>query len=65
MDALATLAFKLKISEETGLRPTNVETRYEPAYCDNVETEPDENPWFHDIKVFLKDGNTLIQQFDG
>lgn len=56
-DALAILASMLKISEETDLRRINVKSRDEQTYCHIVEAESDGNPWFHDIKMFLKDGN--------
>lgn len=45
----------LKITEETELRPTTVETRDEQAHCHNVEAVSDGDLWFHDIKIFLKD----------
>lgn len=48
----------LKISEETHLQPILVETHDHPAHCHIVEAEPDDNPWYYDIKTFLKDGNT-------
>lgn len=33
-----------------------VETNDWPVYCHNVEAEQDMNPWYHDIKTFMKDG---------
>lgn len=56
VDAWATLSSILKISKETDLRPIVVETYDRPVYCHNVESEPDDNPWYHDIKTFLQDG---------
>lgn len=46
----------LKISRGTNLCPIIVETHDNPVYCSNVKSEPDGNPWYHDIKVFLRDG---------
>lgn len=34
--ALESLASMLKIFEETDLRPTDVETKDQPAYCHNI-----------------------------
>lgn len=46
----------IKLSEETDLRPLLVKTRDQLVYCHNVEAEPDGKPWYHDIRMFLKDG---------
>lgn len=49
-DALTTLSFLLKISEETDII---VETKDDPTYCHNVEMQPDDKPQFRDIKMFI------------
>lgn len=46
----------IKISNETDLHPIEVETHDHPMYCPNIESEQDGNPWYYDIKAFLKDG---------
>ena len=53
-DALATLAVMTKLDLEVEVRPLQVAVRKEPAYCSNIEEEPDGRPWFHDIKRFIK-----------
>lgn len=35
--------------------PIVVETNDQLIYWHNVEAEPDSNPWYHDIRMFLKD----------
>lgn len=47
----------IKIFEETDLHPIMAETHDHPVYCHNVESNPDSNPWYHDMKAFLKDGS--------
>lgn len=36
-----------------------VETHDHPVYWNNAEAEQDGNPWYYDIKTFLKDGKYL------
>lgn len=48
-NAFITFLFMLKISEET-LEPNHCQNQDEPIYYHNVNTEPDGNPLFHDIK---------------
>lgn len=54
-DALATLASMVRISEERDIHPIKVEVREEPAYCAFAEEELDGKPWYHDIRVFIKE----------
>lgn len=56
VDALAILASMLKILEGVKLCPINLETREEPIYYHFVKAELDGRPWFHDIRMFLKQG---------
>lgn len=60
-DALTTLSRMLKIIKETDLGLNIIETRYEHAYCHNVEAEPDSKSWFYDIKMFLADDSYQIR----
>lgn len=59
-DALATLSSMLKISKKIDLRLIKVETQDRQVYCSNVESESNGNPWYHDIKVFLRDGKANL-----
>ena len=49
-NALATLAIMTKLDLEVEVRPLQVAVRKEPAYCLNIEEEPDYRPQFHDIR---------------
>jgi hypothetical protein len=53
-DALPTLASMTKIDCGVDLQPLQIEARDSPAYCLNIEEEPDERPWYHDIKQYIK-----------
>lgn len=57
--AMAIVASMLKISKEIDLGLVIVKIRDEPTYFHKVEPKPDSNPWFHDIRMFLKDDNYL------
>lgn len=46
----------LKIQDNASLRPINVETRDDPVQCMNIEEEPDDKLWCHDLRMFLKEG---------
>lgn len=50
----------LKISKKTDLRLIEVKTQDRQVYCSNVESESDGNPWYHDLKVFLRDGKANL-----
>lgn len=62
-DALATLASMIKIPEGRDIHPVEIETRDRPAYClfleeefcMMAEDEPDQKPWYHDIKTFIRE----------
>jgi len=53
-DALATLASMLPYPGNVHIDPLEIKTRERHGYCNTVEVEPDVQPWYHDIKRFLK-----------
>ncbi|XP_070007494.1 uncharacterized protein [Nicotiana sylvestris] len=56
VDALATLSSIIQYPDKNFIDPIRVKIHNQPAYCAHVEEEVDENPWFHDIKVYLVKG---------
>ncbi|XP_070029343.1 uncharacterized protein [Nicotiana sylvestris] len=38
----------------THVDPLEIQVRNQHGYCNTIETEPDGEPWYHDIKRFLK-----------
>ncbi|XP_075082932.1 uncharacterized protein LOC142166936 [Nicotiana tabacum] len=55
-DALATLASMLHHPDKTYVEPLHIQIRDQHAYCNVVEEEPDGEPWFHDVKEYIKSG---------
>nr|XP_033509043.1 uncharacterized protein LOC108943189 [Nicotiana tomentosiformis] len=53
-DALATLASMLPYPGNTHIDPLEIQIRYQHGYCNTIEAEPDGEPWYRDIKQFLK-----------
>ncbi|XP_075085208.1 uncharacterized protein LOC142168432 [Nicotiana tabacum] len=53
-DALATLASMLPYPGNTHIDPLEIQIRDQHGYCNTIEAEPDGEPWYHDIKQFLK-----------
>ncbi|XP_070010179.1 uncharacterized protein [Nicotiana sylvestris] len=53
-DALATLASMLPYPGNLHIDPLEIQIRERHGYCNTVEAEPDVQPWYHDIKRFLK-----------
>ncbi|XP_019241549.1 PREDICTED: uncharacterized protein LOC109221524, partial [Nicotiana attenuata] len=53
-DASATLASMLSYPGNTHIDPLEMQVRNQHGYCNTIETEPDGEPWYHDIKRFLK-----------
>ncbi|XP_019251283.1 PREDICTED: uncharacterized protein LOC109230215 [Nicotiana attenuata] len=53
-DALATLASMIPYPGNAHIDPLEVQVRNQHGYCNTIETEPDGEPWYHDIKRFLK-----------
>ncbi|XP_070036517.1 uncharacterized protein [Nicotiana tomentosiformis] len=55
-NALATLASMLHDLDKTYVDPLHIQVRDQHAYCNVVEEELDGEPWFHDIKEYIKSG---------
>ncbi|XP_070007731.1 uncharacterized protein [Nicotiana sylvestris] len=53
-DALATLASMLPYPGNLHIDPLEIQIRERHGYCNTVEVEPDVQPWYRDIKRFLK-----------
>ncbi|XP_019257763.1 PREDICTED: uncharacterized protein LOC109235977 [Nicotiana attenuata] len=53
-DALATLASMLPHPSNARIDPLEIQIRERHGYCATVEAEPNTQPWYHDIKRFLK-----------
>ncbi|XP_070025113.1 uncharacterized protein [Nicotiana sylvestris] len=54
VDALATLASMLPYPGNAHIDPLEIQIRERHGYCNTVETTPNTQPWYHDIKRFLK-----------
>ncbi|XP_075085023.1 uncharacterized protein LOC142168262 [Nicotiana tabacum] len=53
-DALATLAAMLPYLGNVHIDLLEIQIRERHGYCNAVKVEPDIQPWYHDIKRFLK-----------
>ena len=53
-DALATLASMLPYPGNTHFDPLEIQIRDQHSYCNIIDAEPDNEPWYYDIKRFLK-----------
>ncbi|XP_070041282.1 uncharacterized protein [Nicotiana tomentosiformis] len=53
-DALATLESMLHHPDKTYVDPLHIQIRDQHAYCNVVEEELDGEPWFHDVKEYIK-----------
>ncbi|XP_047261217.1 uncharacterized protein LOC124894671 [Capsicum annuum] len=53
-DALATLASMLPYPGNTHFDPLKIQIRDQYGYCNIIDAEPDNEPWYYDIKRFLK-----------
>ncbi|XP_070029197.1 uncharacterized protein [Nicotiana sylvestris] len=53
-DALATLASMLPYPGNVHIDPLEIQIRERHGYCSIVEIKPDVQPWYRDIKRFLK-----------
>ncbi|XP_070014268.1 uncharacterized protein [Nicotiana sylvestris] len=53
-DTLATLASMLPYPGNAYIHPLEIQIRERHGYCNMVETTPNTQPWYHDIKRFLK-----------
>ncbi|XP_070025379.1 uncharacterized protein [Nicotiana sylvestris] len=56
VDALATLASMLHHLDKTYMDPLQIQVHDQHTYCNVVEKELDEEPWFHDIKEYIRMG---------
>ncbi|XP_016440312.2 uncharacterized protein LOC107766100 [Nicotiana tabacum] len=52
--ALATLAAMLPYPGNVHIDLLEIQIRERHGYCNTVEVEPNDQPWYHDIKRFLK-----------
>ncbi|XP_047260355.1 uncharacterized protein LOC124893386 [Capsicum annuum] len=53
-DALATLASMLPYPGNTYINPLEIQIQDQYGYCNIIDAEPDNEPWYCDIKCFLK-----------
>ncbi|XP_070019730.1 uncharacterized protein [Nicotiana sylvestris] len=53
-DALATLASMLPYPGNAYVDPLEIQIGERHGYCNTIETTPNTQPWYHDIKRFLK-----------
>ncbi|XP_070004949.1 uncharacterized protein [Nicotiana sylvestris] len=53
-DALTTLASMLPYPGNAHIDPLEIQIRERHDYCNTAEAEPSIQPWYHDIKRFLK-----------
>ncbi|XP_070022919.1 uncharacterized protein [Nicotiana sylvestris] len=61
VDALATLALILHHSDKAYVDHLHIQVRDQHAYCNVVEEELDGEPWFHDIREYIKMGVYPVQ----
>ncbi|XP_070017705.1 uncharacterized protein [Nicotiana sylvestris] len=53
-DALATLSSMLPYPGNAHIDPLEIQIRERHGYCNTIEAAPNTQPWYHDIKKFLK-----------
>ncbi|XP_009589962.1 uncharacterized protein [Nicotiana tomentosiformis] len=53
VDSLATLSSMIQHPNKNNIDPIEVDIRDQHAYCFKVDEEPDDKPWYHDIKRFF------------
>ncbi|XP_050908880.1 uncharacterized protein LOC127122618 [Lathyrus oleraceus] len=53
-DAPATLASRFKVKWKNEAPTIHIDHLDEPTHCLAIEADPDDKPWFYDIKSFLK-----------
>ncbi|XP_075099168.1 uncharacterized protein LOC142176029 [Nicotiana tabacum] len=53
-DELATLASMLPYPGNAHIDPLEIQIRERDGYCNAIEARPNVQPWYHDIKRFLK-----------
>ncbi|XP_070017692.1 uncharacterized protein [Nicotiana sylvestris] len=60
-DDLDTLASMLHHPDKAYVDPLHIQVNDLHAYCNMVEEELDGEPWFHDIKGYIRRGVYLVQ----
>ena len=53
-DALDTIALMIKHPDTYYIDPLDIELKEYPIHCSHVEAEPDDLPWYYDIKKYLE-----------
>ncbi|XP_070015364.1 uncharacterized protein [Nicotiana sylvestris] len=53
-DALATLASMLPYLGNVHIEPLEIQIRERDGYCNTIELKPNVQPWYHNMKRFLK-----------
>ncbi|KAF3627695.1 putative protein-tyrosine sulfotransferase-like isoform X1 [Capsicum annuum] len=53
-DALATFAFIFPYPGNTYIDPLEIQIKDQHGYCNIIDAKPDDEPWYYDIKHFLK-----------
>ncbi|XP_049375776.1 uncharacterized protein LOC125840854 [Solanum verrucosum] len=70
-NALATLASMIQHPDKNYIDPIKVNVQDQPAYCFHVDEEPDREPWYYDIKRYLRErdyperASKLIEEIHG
>ncbi|XP_070019821.1 uncharacterized protein [Nicotiana sylvestris] len=60
-DALATLVSMLHHPDKAYVNPLHIQVRYQHVYCNMIEEELDGEPWFYDIKDYIRMGIYPVQ----
>ncbi|XP_016743073.1 uncharacterized protein [Gossypium hirsutum] len=62
-DALATLAFMIKVNKQKDMKPIQMSIYEALAYCYNIgkEEEKGDHPWYHDILRYVRNREYLDQ----
>jgi len=60
-DALATLSSMFEVSQEEELSMIKMQSYENLVYCNFIEEEADDKPWYFDIRDTFRIENTLIQ----
>nr|XP_004229123.1 uncharacterized protein LOC101252425 [Solanum lycopersicum] len=55
-NALSTIASMIKHPDTDYIDPLDVELKEHPVHCSHIESEPDDLPWYFDIKRYLESG---------
>ncbi|XP_070039716.1 uncharacterized protein [Nicotiana tomentosiformis] len=53
-DALATLSYMIQHPDKNYIDPIEIEVWDQHVYCFHVDEEPNDKPWYYDIKRFLE-----------